>query len=282
MCLTPINIKNKRMLNSDYAYNTVPCGKCPACRRKRANAWAFRLQQEEKQHKFAHFITLTYETSNLPRTSRGFPTLCKEDVQKWLKRLRKMSRCRTIKYYLAGEYGTNTYRPHYHAIIFDAKPSDIEASWGLGYCHFGTVSAASIAYTVKYLDKGKLIPMHPNDDRLPEFALMSKGMGKNYLTPEMVSYHRANESTAVTLPGGIKQAMPRYYRDKIYPDLPDGSKDPIRCRIIAAQKQAFSDAYERGVVAADGDPAKYVRNMHYAVKSQIEKFNIDNKKRNKI
>lgn len=282
MCLTPINVKNKRMLNSDYAYNTVPCGKCPACRRRRANGWIFRLLKEEKVHKFSHFVTLTYDNENLPRSPRGFATLRKSDCQDFFKRLRFDTGCRTIKYYLCGEYGTNHRRPHYHAIIFDAEPAAIEKAWGLGYVHFGTVSGDSIGYTVKYLDKGKIVPEHANDDRLPEFSLMSKGLGKNYLTPQMIAHHRANLSSTVTIEGGIKQAMPRYYRDKIYPDLPDGTKDPLRLKIVAAQKKVFSKAFENGVQASGGDVHRYYSDLHYSVRAQIDVFKSQIKKRQKL
>lgn len=277
MCLTPINVKNKRIVGSDYAYNSVPCGKCPECRRKRANSWIFRMMQEEKIHKTSLFVTLTYDNENVPRTPRGFKTLTKRDPQLFIKRLREYEKCNTIKYYLCGEYGGETLRPHYHAIIFDATPEGVLKCWKHGYVNIGNVEEGSIAYCVKYLDKGKQIPMHDKDDRLPEFALMSKGMGKNYLTPQVVDYHRKNESFTVTLPGGIVQAMPRYYRDKIYPEI-DGVKDPIRLRIKARLEQKYNALFEQRV-KQHGSVFDYYRNMHEGVKACFENFKNKQKSR---
>lgn len=58
-----------------------------------------------------------------------------------------------------------------------------------GSIYFGDVSGASIGYVLKYMTKFKSIPEHQNDDRLPEFSLMSKGLGSNYLTEKMVKWH---------------------------------------------------------------------------------------------
>jgi len=52
-----------------------------------------------------------------------------------------------------------------------------------------------------------------------EFALMSKGLGAGYLTPNMIKWHtRGNIENKVYLPlkDGKKAAMPRYYKDKLY------------------------------------------------------------------
>jgi len=46
---------------------------------------------------------------------------------------------------------------------------------------------------------------------------MSKGMGKSYITPAISRYHNADLSrNYLTVDGGFKIAMPRYYRDRIF------------------------------------------------------------------
>ena len=71
---------------------------------------------------------------------------------------------------------------------------------------------------MKYIDSVDF--MHSEDVRIKKFSRMSQGIGKSYLTPEMVQYHRENPmernyvSTGYT--NGSKQKMPRYYRQKIY------------------------------------------------------------------
>lgn len=139
--------------------------------------------QEEKGAISAHFITLTYDTDFVPISKNGFMSLNKRDVQLFLKRLRK--KCNDsehpIKYYAVGEYGGKTKRPHYHIILFNAKLPEIQPAWKQGAIHYGTVNGASVGYTLKYMMKPHRGPMHRNDDRVPEFSLMSKSSAAHTL-----------------------------------------------------------------------------------------------------
>lgn len=150
-------------------------------------------------------------------------TLRKSDYQNYMKRLRNLCPGITLKYYAVGEYGTQNQRPHYHAIIFGVPDPQLFAdAWmlngqSLGGVFIGKVSSDSIAYTMKYIDKPTFKKKHGRDDREPEFPLMSQGLGKNYLTPEIIAYHQADKSRLYCMrEGGHKIAMPRYYKQKIY------------------------------------------------------------------
>lgn len=170
-CITPFYKKTGE--------GPFPCGKCPACRLRRASDWSFRLMEEEKVSSSAYFLTLTYDTKFVPITERGFMSLDKRDLQLFFKRLRKahISGANPIKYYAVGEYGGRSRRPHYHVIAFSAELSKVQPAWQLGSVHYGTVTGASIGYTLKYISKPAKIPQHQNDDRVPEFSLMSKNWG---------------------------------------------------------------------------------------------------------
>lgn len=175
--------------------------------------------QEEKRSTSAWFITLTYDTKYVPITKHGFLSVNKKDCQLFFKRLRKAHDDDVkIKYFLAAEYGSKTFRPHYHIILFNADVKKIDPAWQQGQVHYGQVSGASIGYTLKYMSKPQRIPMHRNDDREPEFRLMSKGLGANYLTEQMVDWHKADLDNRMycNLIDGKKISMPRYYKDKIY------------------------------------------------------------------
>lgn len=198
----------------------VPCGRCPPCKLRRVNSWVFRMLQEHKGSSFSHFVTLTYDTNHVPITDHGFMTLSKRDVQLYFKRLRKLCPSASLRYYLAGEYGTDRSRPHYHAIIFNVSdPSYFSDAWGLGQVVVGSVTSDSIAYTMKYIDKPHTSRKHSRDDRISEFSLMSKGLGNNYLTAEVIAYHQSDVTrNFVTKEGGHRIALPRYYRQRIYSD----------------------------------------------------------------
>jgi hypothetical protein len=206
----------------DTGYIPFPCGKCPPCVRRRVSGWAFRLNKQSEQSNSAHFVTLTYNDEHITKTKSGLDTLVKADVQKFFKRLRKLTK-EKISYYAVGEYGSDGQRPHYHIILFNANPKIVENAWSIndvsiGNIHFGDVGEASVGYTLKYISKEKKIPMFNGDDRQKEFALMSKGLGKGYLTEQMVKWHKRNIENRVYLPlkDGKKAAMPRYYKDKLY------------------------------------------------------------------
>lgn len=144
-------------------------------------------------------------------------TLVKKDMQDFMKRLRKHHKEKLV-YYLAGEYGTDTKRPHYHIILFNANMDTVNRAWKLGHIHFGNVSEASIGYCLKYINKTGNAPSHGRDDRQPEFQLMSKGIGKNYLKKQMTRWHKKDLINRYYIPlkDGKKIAMPRYYKDKLY------------------------------------------------------------------
>ncbi len=221
-CVTPFYKKMELVKGVDTGYIPFPCGKCPPCIRRRVSGWAFRLNKQSEQSNSAHFVTLTYNDENITKTKSGLDTLVKADVQKFFKRLRKLTKDK-ISYYAVGEYGTDGQRPHYHIILFNANPKIVENAWSIndvsiGNIHFGDVGEASVGYTLKYISKEKKIPMFQGDDRQKEFALMSKGLGKGYLTEQMVKWHKRNIENRVYLPlkDGKKAAMPRYYKDKLY------------------------------------------------------------------
>jgi hypothetical protein len=218
-CITPYDVKKE----GGKTFK-VPCSRCPECKKRRVSGWSFRLIQEYKICETAFFITLTYDTKHVEITNKGFLNLNKKHVQKFFKRLRKAqfgNKKGNIRYYVAGEYGSKTFRPHYHIILYNADINLISPAWNLGTVHFGTVNEASVGYTLKYINKATKIPLHKNDDRQKEFSLMSKGLGKNYLTPKMIKWHKSilHERVYCNIPDNKKIAMPRYYKDKIYNEI---------------------------------------------------------------
>lgn len=190
-------------------------------------------------------------------------SLKKEDFQKFMKRLRKANssiNSDKIKYYVCGEYGGKTKRPHYHAIIFNAASHQlIETAWNLGAVHYGNVEGASVGYTLKYMNKRKEIPAHRNDDRDMEFSLMSKGLGVSYITYNSHRYHTADlfGRMCLTIEDGKKIAMPRYYKDKLYTEtqreqIASWSKQQAEERLEEIKKR-YGENYDRDKVQADLD-----------------------------
>lgn len=215
-CIYPITIGSKDGMKK---WKVVPCGKCVPCKRRRQAQWSFRLLQE-MQHCFsAAFLTITYNDENLTY-GELWPTLVKRDLQLFIKRLRKKHHTlsdKKIIYYACGEYGTQTYRPHYHMIIYNLVPqllfdAPLSEIWKMGNIRVDPCNIQTIQYTSKYVMKSDKKP----DGVQAEFSLMSKGIGKNFLTDAVKKYYKNNQIPYVIWKDGQKMSMPRYFKEAIF------------------------------------------------------------------
>lgn len=199
---------------------TVPCGKCLGCYIDQSSEWSMRARLELRKHKESIFLTLTYNNEHLPEGG----LLSRSDIQKFLKRLRRHLEPLRIRYYGCGEYGSaeNTYRPHYHLIIYGYKPEDltyfftnddgdrvyrsktIDKIWGKGFVTVGEVTPASIRYCSLYLQKAfkELV----KDKEVKPFRLYSTrpSLGYDGLTDEEIIADRVYIS-------GKPRKLPRSY-----------------------------------------------------------------------
>lgn len=218
-CYSPMTIPRKGGLGPTDRI-TIPCGKCAACINRLAQSWQIRLAVEQKYAVSAFFITLTYATENLPFNACGFPVVNVRDCQLFLKRLRKKT-VQGVRYYLVSEYGSNSNRPHYHAILFlpfCLSSSDlyklIEDTWQLGFVHIGDVNIKSLKYVTKYVFK-KQILLHESQTKC--FSLQSRkpGLGSQYVKTH-AQYHTSNQDFTIKQDSGSIATMPRYFVEKIF------------------------------------------------------------------
>lgn len=203
-CLTPTYLHKQDMV--------APCGKCAFCAATRRSDWSTRIEYESKLHLVKKFITLTYANAHLT-WEHNKPQLVKSDLQKWFKKVRKAG-C-VIRYYAVGEYGSTTFRPHYHVLLFGDCPDHvIRSSWTFGQVHIGTVTQASIMYCLGYMVNKNWQHLHK---RVPPFSLMSRkpGLGANYLSSSMIEWHKSDRKNYVMV-DGVKRHLPRYYKCKIF------------------------------------------------------------------
>lgn len=235
MCLYPKLVPISTKLNS-YGKIYVPCGKCPSCLKSKQGAWISRVYYELKNSEAANLVTLTYRNETVPRvidyeTGEELQSLRKRDVQLAIKkfRMRLFRRHEYVRfsYFLCGEYGPHTKRPHYHIIFFGLPNHLIYQFCSQWQRDFGFTNNRPInltqgkslyntaKYVTKYSMKGiyeleefKIKKIHnPNyepfkDERkyltiypvveLP-FRTMSKGIGLSYLTPAIIRYHLAED-----------------------------------------------------------------------------------------
>lgn len=206
---------------------SLPCRKCSGCRKAKAKEWALRNHLELHDHDHASFATLTYDEKRVP------PTLSKRDWQLFIKRFRKqldspMGPTPIVRYFMSGEYGETTGRPHYHAILYGVNPITyrdlIQKTWGRGLTHTVEVTPASINYVAGYTSKKageNYAHIRRGQERIdpetgeiyhyqPPFILMSRGGRQGHgIGGNARQYVNSWKHYAVH--NSAKMPVPRYY-----------------------------------------------------------------------
>lgn len=267
----------------------VPCGRCDGCVVDKSLQWATRLVCESLcfPRDRCYFITLTYSNDCIHTVSR-YPTLCKKDCQDFLKRLRYYFPDDTVRYYLCGEYGNTTARPHYHLILFGIKLPDLvpysrnfqgdylftsaklDSIWSHGDCKVADLTFENCAYTARYSLKKR----GKNDSRdfllshdlEPEFSLCSRrpGIGSFFLNShleEVLLYDK------VHLPSGRIACTPAYFLKKAQ------EVDPIRVAQIKSARQALKDLIDRQHCTLSGKSLdQYLQDSLEILRSQYSRL----------
>jgi len=218
------------------------CTQCLPCRINRQRLWSHRMLLESYKHSKNAFVTLTYSDDFIPEGS----TLVPSDTQKWLKRLRKAVSPTAFRYYLVGEYGDRTERPHYHAAIFGLGIEDselINSTWSRGHTYTGDLTKDSAAYIAGYVTKKMT---SKNDPRLkgrhPEFARMSlrPGIGATAISDIADTFTtdigceqliNMGDVPGVLQHGPKKQPLGRYLKGKLREFLTGSKETPEISRL---------------------------------------------------
>lgn len=220
-----------KALNPDHP-RQLPCGKCNGCKQETAESWAIRCYHESLMHEQNSFLTLTYDDEHLPA---DFSVDLRE-VQLFMKKLRKQYG-NGIRFFAASEYGSKTFRPHYHLLVngvdfrSDRKlyqntksgplyTSDKLASiWGKGHCTIGSVTLKSAFYCIQYIfdkthDANRYWQTHPVTGEpvrcAPEFRTMSSRPGLGYTWFQ--KYKLSCFPSDFLVIDGRQMPVPRYYQ----------------------------------------------------------------------
>jgi hypothetical protein len=211
-----------RHRSKEYSSFQLPCGKCLSCRLEYARSWAVRCVHEAKMHPENSFITLTYSDENL-----GDPKLNYRDFQLFMKKLRFAYPNREIGYFVTGEYGEQRKRKHWHALIFNWRPTDcvykysnergdqvfssktLDRLWTQGITEIGSVTFESAGYCARYAAK-KLVH---GPDESHEYTPISKKSSKHAIGKKWLEkYHEDlfNYGNLI-INGRPAGSIPRYY-----------------------------------------------------------------------
>lgn len=184
-------------------------------------------------HLVNSFVTLTYSPEKLPRTG----SLDHRDFQLFAKRVRE--NVGPFRYLMCGEYGGQTRRPHYHALLFGLEwPRDrvvreqggerlfeselLNDQWKLGIASHGSVTPRSVAYVARYSTKKlgatkSLERFDPNTGEVwevaPEYQRMSRrpGLGASWFRSYQYDVFPSDECVIE----GRRFRPPRFYSAKL-------------------------------------------------------------------
>lgn len=259
----------KKLKYEDIMYNPnvmlIPCGQCIGCRIRQREDWTTRIELEARQwpKEQVWFITLTYDDEHVPgmilktgemlrKAQYVWKPSCKapesvqilnyEDIQKFLKRLRKAYKGQ-LRYFCAGEYGEQTARPHYHMILYGWQPTDLKNLykihhngyytsewlanlWGMGQIQIAQATPETYRYVAGYVTK-KMYEIGKEKANVyyelgqpKPFACMSlkPGLGDAYYQEHKAEIWKMGY---IQCTNGKKAQIPRYYEKMMETENPE-------------------------------------------------------------
>lgn len=231
------------------------------------------------------------------RDTKVLPVLCKADFQKFIKRVRyyanEIENGVTIRYWITGEYGETTFRPHGHVILwFDSDAiaqqyrEILYKSWKHGNVHDPHIINGSASnYVAAYVNGTVSLPSIYTHKRIKPFALFSKCpiLGSLYQGVPTIQQFFARKIDKISVPYPSKATFSdvplwRSLLDRFCPRIQRFSDLSVTDRIALyrlVEEHVFEDRYK----FAEFLYFKYVRSnrvsfvsrylydiCHYAVK----------------
>lgn len=254
-----------KYFNNDYI--DIPCGRCVGCRLDYSRDWATRCMLEAQYHSKTMFLTITYDDEHVPHSSyvqpetgeiRDILTLSPRDFTLFMKRLRYYyfeKYKKELRFFACGEYGSSTFRPHYHAIVFNLDLDDLKEvkksrsgfplyeselvnkAWDKGYVLLSDNNWQTSAYTARYImkkQKGDDADFYDEYNIEPEFVRMSRmpGIARQYYDDHKKDIYKNDE---IILNDGLIVKPPRYFDDLFASEFPDEFEEVRNKRIEAAK-----------------------------------------------
>lgn len=243
----------------------LPCGRCIGCRMARARSWTVRLEHEASCHDQSRVVTLTYEDAALP----AFGELVYRDFQLFMKRLRR--RKGKVRFFVCGEYGGLSGRPHFHAVLFGMRFSDekplcngkLESAecadlWKLGGVCLDIASVEGFAYVAGYVTKKASREDSELYDvvdfgtgevyrRRSEFVCMSRrpGIGADWYQRFKSDLWRGDRARMMD---GKALPVPRFYLERLKRESGYQYERIVEGRLDRAEEREWDETPERLLV----------------------------------
>lgn len=208
----------------------VPCHCCWQCRADKVRNWVGKAMCEAQTSAAVDFVTLTYcdvkskaaRWVKQPVESEKYKRLDYTDVQKYLKRIRKAGY--KVRYIVAGEYGEQKGRAHWHILLFwqDKRPPRRamhgnewqDQFWRHGHVNYQRFDEAAARYVAKYLLKWDTVK---EPTRKTVFRYSARpGIGFKWICDNWVQLHidqrLAPQSPKYTVGKAMRGGVRIYYK----------------------------------------------------------------------
>ena len=254
---------------------TLACGKCIDCRLRYSREWALRCMHEQQMSGASSFVTLTYDDEHIPDDW----DLNYYHFQLFMHKLRK-----TIsgagRFFMSGEYGDTTFRPHYHAILFNCDFADkvfhsckdginyytsamLARLWGHGFCLIGDVTLASAGYVARY--------------NLKKITGPSAGSAYQFITPDGVLVDRRPPFCKSSLQPGIGATWFDKFHADVFPCdfmVYQGKRFPVPryyTKLLERKDEAYAERIKlkRRLAAIDNKDNPELTPRRLAVKNEL-------------
>lgn len=186
-----------------------------------------------------------------------------------------------LRFFMCGEYGDNSHRPHYHAIVFGFYPPDAQSllsnkklfvspllsrKWPFGFHTVARVEPDCISYVAGYVDKkmDQARMQWASNDVAPEYVCMSRGcskigtggLGRSFFDEFYLDLYPMNDDGEFVRDYGIVGRGTRVKIPRFYDELLD-LRDPLRYdRLIAHREKVAVSRF------ADLDLAEWLNESH--------------------
>lgn len=282
LCKSPIPVKNMA--------GTAPCRQCQLCRQNKRRQKTTRMALEARNWNDSLFVTLTYDDEHLPtqymdpNTGQYFfhdgGVLCPPDLRLFINKIRVKLPPKSFRYFACGEYGDETFRPHYHLVFFGFSKAKHESlireSWSEPYSKIPFCSPDRLdvqvpksdwdvaQYCCSYIMKRMTNASDPRlENRTPEFFRSSKGIGLSFVD-DYVRALQTQSGNAYTarmediprsiLLNGKNLPLDRYMQEKILNALDPDQK--IKKARLTKFEKSMSSLRTRASIRKKIDPGQ--------------------------
>jgi len=223
----------------------------------------------------------------------NFGSLDKRDMQLFMKMIRKYFPESKIKFFGCGEYGDESLRCHLHIILLNCPLNDLTNDFiqmvdgkeviyhrtvndGLlfsktiynAWCRRGEISVAPFSYdTASYVAQYCQKKYDPKSSKVreelgyaPEFVLMSKGLGADYVSEKLYDLDNI-------VVNGHVSAVPRYFDKKITEKIGDEESYYLFREKRLVKKLRSVHDYKNGIMKKDKD--RMIENYRLITKNKL-------------